>query len=252
RHGTQTIQEPILSIRFDRVSFVYPGSTEAVLNDLSFEIIPGEFLGIVGASGAGKSTLVDLIVDLYRPSFGSISINEVTSDQADATAWRQMFSVVSQNDLVLHDTVRNNMLFAKENATEGEIITAAKQARAYDFICQLDSGLDTKLGELGFKLSGGQLQRIAMARAILRDTPILIFDEATSALDSLTEQEIVDQLEYHRDGKTIISIAHRLSTLKNADRIMVLQQGQIYEIGSHTELLEMGGLYSAMWNAQQR
>jgi subfamily B ATP-binding cassette protein MsbA len=251
-HGTQTIQEPILSVRFNRVSFVYTGSSETVLNDLSFEINPGEFLGIVGASGAGKSTLIDLLVDLYRPTSGSISINDVTSDQADAAAWRQMFSVVSQNDLVLHDTVRNNMLFAKENATEDEIITAAKQARAYDFICQLDSGLDTKLGELGFKLSGGQLQRIAMARAILRDTPVLIFDEATSALDSLTEQEIIDQLEYYRDGKTIISIAHRLSTLKNADRIMVLQQGQIYEIGSHTELLEKGGLYSAMWNAQQR
>ena len=251
-HGTQTIQGPLQSIRFNSVSFVYPGGSEAALNDLSFEINPGEFLGIVGTSGAGKSTLVDLLVDLYRPTVGSISINDVTSDQADAAAWRQMFSVVSQNDLVLHDTVRNNMLFAKENATEDEIVKATKQARAYDFICRLESGLDTKVGELGYKLSGGQLQRIAMARAILRDTPILIFDEATSALDSLTEQEIVDQLEYHRDGRTIISIAHRLSTLKNADRIMVLQQGQIYEIGSHTELLEKRGLYSAMWNAQQR
>jgi ABC-type multidrug transport system fused ATPase/permease subunit len=251
-HGTQAIYPPLQSIRFNQVSFAYPGSTEKALNGLEFEVYPGEFLGIVGSSGAGKSTLVDLLVDLYRPTAGSISINGVTSDGADAFSWRSMFSMVSQNDLVLHDTVRNNMLFAKENATEEEIVEAAKQARAYDFICQLESGLDTKLGELGFNLSGGQLQRIAMARAILRDTPILVFDEATSALDSLTEQEIVDQLENNRDGRTIISIAHRLSTLKNADRIMVLQQGQIYEIGSHRDLLVKGGLYSAMWSAQQR
>ena len=248
--GEVDIQPPLQSIRFDQVSFRYPGVGELALNKLSFDIYPGEFLGIVGSSGAGKSTLVDLLVDLYRPTQGSILINGIASDQADAPAWRDMFSVVSQNDLVLHDTVRNNMLFANEDATDEEIENAAKQARAHDFICQLEAGYDTKLGELGFKLSGGQLQRIAVARAILRDTPILVFDEATSALDSVTESEIVDQLERLRSDKTVISIAHRLSTLKKADRILVLQQGRIFELGSHQELLEKGGLYSYMWATQ--
>ncbi len=252
RYGTQSIQRPLESIVFNKVSFVYPGSADPALHNLDFEIIPGEFLGIVGASGAGKSTLVDLLVDMYRPTTGSISINRVSSDEADAKSWRNMFSVVSQNDLVLHDTVRNNMLFAKEDAIDEEIIGAAKLARAHEFICELDEGYDTKLGELGFKLSGGQLQRIAMARAILRDTPIQIFDEATSALDSLTEQQIVRQLESYREGKTVISIAHRLSTLKTADRIMVLQKGRIHEFGSHAKLIEERGLYYAMWKAQQR
>lgn len=251
RHGTQSVERSLESIVFNKVSFVYPGSIDSALYNLDFEITSGEFLGIVGASGAGKSTLVDLLVDMYRPTNGSISINGVSSDKADAKSWRSMFSMVSQNDLVLHDTVRNNMLFAKEDATDEEIIAAAKLARAHEFICELDEGYDTRLGELGFKLSGGQLQRIAMARAILRDTPVLIFDEATSALDSLTEQEIVDQLEYYRKGRTIISIAHRLSTLKRADRIMVLQRGQIHEFGSHTELIAKKGLYFAMWKAQQ-
>jgi subfamily B ATP-binding cassette protein MsbA len=249
-HGIQPIYDPLQSIRFNQVTFSYPGITETAISEVNLEIYAGEFVGIVGSSGAGKSTLVDLLVDLYRPTLGSIAMNGITSKEADAASWRSMFSVVSQNDLVLHDTVRNNMLFAKEDATNEEIVDAAKLARAHEFICQLDAGYDTKLGELGFKLSGGQLQRIALARAILRDTPVLIFDEATSALDSATEQEIVGQLEQFRQGKTVISIAHRLSTLKKADRILVLQQGRIFEEGTHQELLDKGGIYSYMWKAQ--
>ena len=145
-HGISTVQSPFSSITFDQVSFAYPGSNESVLNDLNFEIVQGEFLGIVGASGAGKSTLVDLMVDLYRPTSGKIMINGICSEDADETSWRSMFSMVSQNDLVLHDSVRNNMLFANENATELEIIEAAKKARAHEFISQLEDGYDTKLG----------------------------------------------------------------------------------------------------------
>jgi|GEM_PF-298687 len=249
-HGNELVRRPLESIVFDKASFSYEGSTEKAINEVDLEIQAGEFVGVVGSSGAGKSTLVDLLVDLYRPTLGSISMNGITSEEAHADSWRSMFSMVSQNDLVLHDTVRNNMLFAKEDATDEQIIRAAKLARAHDFICQLDEGYDTKLGDLGFKLSGGQLQRIAMARAILRDTPVLIFDEATSALDSITEQEIVDQLERFRRGKTVISIAHRLSTLKKADRIFVLQQGRVFEEGTHQELLDKGGIYSYMWVAQ--
>ena len=237
-------------IKFRDVNFSYASSEMNQLNDVNFEIKRGDSIAFVGSSGAGKSTLVDLLTGLIMPTFGNIALDNENLNVENLQSWRSQFAMVSQNDLILNDTVMTNLLFANENASREEIINACKLADAHDFIESLGDSYETVLGEKGFKLSGGQIQRIAFARALLAGTPILVLDEATSALDTITEQKIIQALDVIDKSKTVIMIAHRLSTVIHADKIFVLEQGSIIDSGSHSELIGKDGVYKKMWSLQ--
>ncbi len=236
------------SINLTNVGFKYNSKSENVVENIDLRIARGEKVAFVGPSGAGKSTLIDLIAGLYEPDEGSISLGGLSSAEALPTSWHHLFSVVSQNDLILNTTVKENLLFANPDAKQVDIENACKIADAHDFITKMSQGYNTVLGERGSKVSGGQVQRLAFARAILKNSPILVLDEATSALDVLTEQRITNALIELDERKTILIVAHRLSTIMSADRIVVLDEGRIVEVGSHSQLLSLGGLYSEMWN----
>ena len=236
------------------LSFAY-GRGVGGIQDVSLSIKSGEKVGIVGASGAGKSTLVGLLLRLYDAESGKIlidgrDIREVTQDSL-----RRNIGMVTQETAMFNRSARENILYGRPDATEEEMIAAAKKAEAHDFILQLAdhkgrTGYNAHLGERGVKLSGGQRQRIALARAILKDAPILVLDEATSALDSEVEASIQTALHRVMDGKTVLAIAHRLSTLTEMDRIIVMESGRIIEQGSHEALLKKGGQYAQYWQRQ--
>ncbi|WP_278922221.1 MULTISPECIES: ABC transporter ATP-binding protein [Pseudophaeobacter] len=241
-------------ITFDDVGFAYGRDVGGVRN-VSLQIKAGEKLGIVGASGAGKSTLVSLLLRLYEGEEGRILIDGQDIATVSQDSLRSQIGMVTQETAMFNRSARENILYGRPDASEAELIAAAKQAEAHDFILDLQDGqgrqgYDAYLGERGVKLSGGQRQRIALARAILKDAPILIMDEATSALDSEVEALIQSALERVMHGKTVLAIAHRLSTLSEMDRIIVMEQGQIAEVGSHAELLAKGGLYAQFWSRQ--
>ena len=235
-------------IELDSVSFRFTENGPHVLQKVSFTIPRGEKIALVGPSGAGKSTLTDIVSGLYEPTSGTISIGRIASSAAKPSSWYELFSVVSQNDLILNLSVKENLLFANPDASQTDIIHACQVADAHEFICQMENGYESILGERGYRLSGGQIQRLAFARAILKRTPILILDEATSSLDVLTEERITQALLDLGDDKTILVIAHRMSTVRNADRIIVLDEGAVVDIGSHDELLYREGLYKKMWD----
>ncbi|WP_170515460.1 ABC transporter ATP-binding protein [Ruegeria atlantica] len=241
-------------IDFDHVSFAY-GRDVGGVSDVSMTVHPGEKLGIVGASGAGKSTLVSLLLRLYDGEKGIIRIDGQDVSQVTQDSLRGQIGMVTQETAMFNRSARENILYGRPNASEDDMIAAAKKAEAHEFILSLQdahgrSGYDAHLGERGVKLSGGQRQRIALARAILKDAPILVLDEATSALDSEVEASIQTALHRVMQGKTVLAIAHRLSTLCEMDRIIVLDQGQIVESGAHDALLEQGGLYARFWHRQ--
>lgn len=241
-------------LEFDHISFHY-GKREGVLEDFSLRIKPGEKIGLVGRSGAGKSTLVNLLLRFYDLEQGAIRIDGQDISKVQQESLRAQIGMITQDTSLLHRSVRDNLLYGKPGATEEQMIEAARQAEAHDFIQELSdakgrTGYDAHVGERGVKLSGGQRQRIAIARVLLKDAPILIMDEATSALDSEVEAAIQANLNKLMEGKTVIAIAHRLSTIAALDRLVVLDQGQIVEQGTHTELITQGGVYAQLWAHQ--
>lgn len=242
------------NIRFDNVSFAY-STDKPILNHLSLDIKAGEKIGLVGRSGAGKSTLINLLLHFYQPQQGRILIDDQDIAGVTQDSLRSQIGMVTQDTSLLHRSVRENILYGKPEATEAQMRAAAERAEADEFIQQLSDphqrkAYDAHVGERGVKLSGGQRQRIAIARVMLKDAPILLLDEATSALDSEVEAAIQDSLYKLMEGKTVIAIAHRLSTIAAMDRLIVMDQGQIVEQGTHHELLELGGIYARLWSHQ--
>lgn len=241
-------------IRFDHVSFAY-GRQAGGVSDIDLTIRPGERLGIVGASGAGKSTLVALLLRLYDTEKGRVLIDGTDLRQVTQESLRRQIGMVTQETAMFNRSARENILYGRPDATEEDMIAAARAAEAHGFIETLQDhtgkrGYEAALGERGVKLSGGQRQRIALARAFLKDAPILVLDEATSALDSEVEAAIQEALHRIMAGKTVLAIAHRLSTIAEMDRIVVMDEGRIVEQGSHAELLALNGLYTRYWNRQ--
>lgn len=237
-------------VEFKAISFKYPGAGTAVFTNFSLQVKPGEKIGLVGHSGAGKSTLIGLLLRFTDTDEGVIMIDGQDIRTVAQDDLRQHLSYVPQEPLLFHRTIRENITYGRPDATEAEMVGAAKKARAYNFIKKLPKGFDTMTGERGVKLSGGERQRIAIARAILKDAPLLLLDEATSALDSESEQAIQQALGRLMQGKTTIAIAHRLSTIRHMDRIIVLKDGKIIEEGDHNTLLVQGGVYADLWKHQ--
>lgn len=238
-------------ISFNNVNFHYQQG-DNVLKNINLEIPSGKIVALVGPTGVGKSTLVSLIPRFYDVSSGIITLNRTDLRELDFKALRSQISIVLQDVFLFHGTVRDNILFGNPKASEEEIKDAARIANAHEFITQLPLGYDTLIGERGVKLSGGQRQRLSIARAVLKNTPILILDEATSSVDTETELLIQEALERLMVGRTTIIIAHRLSTVRNADKIVVMEGNQITEVGKHQELIDKGGLYYRLFTVQQR
>jgi len=238
-------------ITFENVSFGYD-NTSTVLKNISFEIKPGEMIGIVGKSGVGKSTLINLVMRLYDVTEGSIKIDGIDIKDISQESLRSQIGVVLQETFLFSGTIYDNIAYAKPSATRDEVIRAAKVAGAHSFIMKLPNAYNTKVGERGHTLSGGERQRVAIARALLHDPRILILDEATSALDTETEKQIQDALQKLIADRTTLAIAHRLSTLRNATKIFVLDKGNLVEIGSHEELMKQKGIYYGLVMAQRQ
>lgn len=242
----------IEKLAFNNVTFQHRSASYKALNAISFEVKNGETIAFVGPSGAGKSTLVKLLVGLYRPNQGSIFYNNINGSEFDFDELRNQIGFVTQDTQLFAGTIKENLLFVNPEATEADLQMALKKSSSTALIERAEKGIETVIGEGGFKLSGGEKQRIAIARALLRKPHLLIFDEATSALDSITEEEITSTIKAVSKEKEQITvlIAHRLSTIMHADRIYVLEKGQVIETGSHDDLLTEKGLYYAMWRQQ--
>ena len=234
---------------FENVSFAYSNGAE-VLRDINLFIKPGETIAVVGQTGSGKSTLMKLLLRFYSPTGGKIKLDGTDLTELKIPDLRAAFGLVSQDVFLFHGSVAENIAYGRPGADQAGIEAAAKAAEAHDFILQLPQAYDTIVGERGQKLSGGQRQRISIARAVLKDPPVLILDEATSAVDNETEAAIQRSMQVITQGRTTLVVAHRLSTIVNADRIYVLDQGRVIEMGSHIELLADDGLYAALWKVQ--
>jgi len=237
-------------IIFSNVNFQYENSDAQVLNNINLTIKTGEFVAIVGMSGCGKSTLVNLIPRLYNPNSGSISINNINIKDLKLNTLRDSISYVGQDTILFNDTVRNNIAYGKDNVSDFDIIEALEKSYAIDFVNDMPNSINTMIGENGVLLSGGQRQRLAIARAFLKNSNILIFDEATSSLDSVSEKYIQTALNELKLGKTTIIIAHRLSTVENANNIVVMDKGKIIESGSHKNLIDNKSYYYKLYNSQ--
>ena len=239
------------SVAFEHVSFAYPARRDvSTLTGLSLAVRPGETVAIVGPSGAGKSTVFSLLLRYYDPDEGRILVDGVDLREADPQAFRSRIAIVPQDVTIFASSVADNIAFGKPGADREAIVAAARAAHADEFIARMDKGYDTPVGERGVTLSGGQRQRIAIARAILRDAPVLLLDEATSALDAESETLVQEALEKLMQGRTTLVIAHRLATVLKADRILVMDGGQIVEEGTHESLVKQGGVYARLAKLQ--
>ncbi len=248
RKNAKNIEVREAKIEFENVNFEY--DSQAVFNDLHITIPPKQRVGLIGPSGAGKSTLINLIQRFFDIQSGAIKIDDQNIADVTQNSLRQNIAIIPQDTTLFHRTILENIRYGKLDASDEEVLEASKKAHAHDFISALPEGYGTYVGERGVKLSGGQRQRIAIARAILKDAPILILDEATSALDSESEREIQAALENLMQNKTVIAVAHRLSTINTLDRLLVMQNGVILEDGTHNSLLDKNGLYAKLWSMQ--
>jgi ABC-type transport system involved in Fe-S cluster assembly fused permease/ATPase subunit len=250
RPGAKPLRVDKGEIRFENVSFAYDPD-RVILKNVSFEVPAGKMVAIVGPSGAGKSTISRILFRFYEVSGGRVLIDGQNISDVTQASLRAAIGMVPQDTVLFNDTIEYNIRYGKPDASDREVHEAARLAQIDDFIKTLPQGYDSLVGERGLKLSGGEKQRVAIARTILKSPPILMLDEATSALDSHTEKEIQDALERVARDRTSLVIAHRLSTVVHADNIIVLDQGEIVEQGTHLELLEKGGLYASLWTRQR-
>jgi ATP-binding cassette subfamily B protein len=244
--------EKVQTLTFDNVSFKHLTANRNALNHINFETHSGETIAFVGPSGSGKTTLVKLLVGLYQPLEGDILYNNVLSKEIDLDQLREKIGFVTQDTQLFSGSIRENLLFVRPGATDAECMEVLQKAACQTLLARATQGLDTVIGEGGVKVSGGEKQRLSIARALLRRPDILVFDEATSSLDSITEEEITDTIRNVSvlDNQITILIAHRLSTIMHADRIFVLEKGNIIEDGRHHDLIAQKGLYYAMWRQQ--
>ena len=231
-------------ISIEKINFRY--EDENVLKHFSLEVPKGKTVALVGQSGSGKSTIANLLTRFYDVQEGSVKIDGIDIKDMNMHSLRGLMGLVTQDSILFNDTIKNNILLGKENATEEEIIAALKIANAYEFVKDLPNGIETNIGDAGNKLSGGQKQRLSIARAVLKNPPIMILDEATSALDTESERLVQQALENMMQNRTSVVIAHRLSTIQKADKIVVMQKGEIVEQGTHDELLAKNGTYSKL------
>jgi len=248
--GAPPLQVRAGTIRFENVSFAYEPA-RPILTNLGFDVAAGNTVAIVGPSGAGKSTISRLLFRFYDVTGGRILVDGQDIREITQTSLRAAIGMVPQDTVLFNDTIRYNIRYGRWDASNAEVEEAARQAQIDSFISRTPKGYETEVGERGLKLSGGEKQRVAIARTILKGPPILLLDEATSALDSHTEKDIQDELDRVAENRTTLVIAHRLSTIVNADEILVLDRGAIIERGTHRELIASGGLYASMWNRQR-
>jgi ABC-type multidrug transport system fused ATPase/permease subunit len=239
-----------LTLAFENVAFWYEGSNPPALEKFDLEVSAGERVALVGRSGAGKTTVISLLLRFFDPQFGRVRIGGRDIRDFSLTSLRCMIAVVSQDTYLFHGSIRDNLLLARPNATDAELHAAARAAHIHNFVSTLPDGYETKVGERGLTLSGGERQRLAIARALLKDAPILVLDEATSHLDSANESGIQAAMERLSEGRLTLVIAHRLSTVRNLDRVILIDRGRIVEQGSHDALIARGGAYSQLAAAQ--
>jgi subfamily B ATP-binding cassette protein MsbA len=249
--GTRPLPGQVDSVSFEDVTFRYDSTDAPVLHDLSFSVESGEFVAFVGPSGAGKSTIVSLLARLYDPDEGDITANGTSIDQFPITEWRSRLAIVRQDPHVFNTTLRRNLTIGNRDASEEELDRVCEIAQITEFFDELPAGYESQLGDDGVRLSGGQRQRIALARALLKDADLLVLDEATSDLDTGIESDVQREIEEMERDYAMITIAHRLSTVQNADRIYTVESGEITERGNHEELLDHSGTYADLYSSQR-